>query len=925
MSEVHRRLRHRLAVLATAVLLAACNHKSAPELLVSAKQYLASNNPKSAIVQLKNALQIDPNLAEARFLLGKASLDIGDAATAVAELQRANALHYPEVQVIPPLARAMVLDRQAQKLIEQYAQTDLPEPAALADLKTSLATAQVLQSDVPKARIALDAALQAVPGYPAASNLQARLLAGEGQFDAALALVERTLAATPGDAEAWRLKGEFLQFGKDDAAGAQAAYRQALTLQPNNAEIHADLIALLLMQRDLPAAGTEIEALRKLAPGQPQLLYFDAQMAFLKKDDKRAHELAEQLLRLRPDDVKALQLAGASALNLRLLPEAERSLDRAVKLRPDLPAGRHLLAQTYLRMGQPAKALLALEPLLTRAGGDAAAAGLAAEAQLLSGNPAEAQAYFAKAAALDPRDVRSRVAVAMGRLGKGETAAALADLDSIAATDKGTAAEMALLAARLRTKDYAQALKVIDKIEAKQPDKPLPALLRGRVQLLRKDMPAARASFERALAIDPLYVPAASGLALLDLADKHPDAAKKRFETVLKADPKNPDALLAIAGIRASAGAPAAEVAGLLADAIRLNPEDARPRVMLVDHHLAQRDAKAALATAQEAAAALPGNPQALDALGRAQVANGDNQQAIASFEKIAAIDPQSPDPLLQLTSLYLAAKDGDAAMRSVRRALALNPRLLPAQRLLMDLEVHEKRPDEAIAVARTIQKQRPDEAVGFMAEGAVKLASGDLPGAADAYRAVLKKFPSVDPAVKLHSVLVAQKKDGEADKLASSWMASHPKDAAFLFYLGEASLAKRDFAAAETQFQRVIQVAPDNALALNNLAWVMTELHKPGAVAYAQKASTLLPGAAALVDTLAAAYASENQVDKAVDTQKRAVAMAPGNAVLRLNLAKLYIRSGDKPKARSELETLANSADQSDARGEARTLLTQL
>jgi len=71
--------------------------------------------------------------------------------------------------------------------------------------------------------------------------------------------------------------------------------------------------------------------------------------------------------------------------------------------------------------------------------------------------------------------------------------------------------------------------------------------------------------------------------------------------------------------------------------------------------------------------------------------------------------------------------------------------------------------------------------------------------------------------------------------------------------------------------------------------------------------------------------FQADFNFDKAVDTQKRAVAMAPGNAVLRLNLAKLYIRSGDKPKARSELETLANSADQSDARGEARTLLTQL
>ena len=96
--------------------------------------------------------------------------------------------------------------------------------------------------------------------------------------------------------------------------------------------------------------------------------------------------------------------------------------------------------------------------------------------------------------------------------------------------------------------------------------------------------------------------------------------------------------------------------------------------------------------------------------------------------------------------------------------------------------------------------------------------------------------------------MLVAQKKDTEADKVAASWMAAHPKDVGFQFYLGEAALATRNFPLAETRFQSVIRMAPDNAPALNKLAWLMTELHKRGAVEYAQKATTLAPDAPAML-----------------------------------------------------------------------------
>jgi len=58
-----------------AALLAACGQGDSSALITSAKSYLDKGDERSAIIQLRSALQKQPDQAEARFLLGRTLLD----------------------------------------------------------------------------------------------------------------------------------------------------------------------------------------------------------------------------------------------------------------------------------------------------------------------------------------------------------------------------------------------------------------------------------------------------------------------------------------------------------------------------------------------------------------------------------------------------------------------------------------------------------------------------------------------------------------------------------------------------------------------------------------------------------------------------------------------------------------------------------
>ncbi len=886
---------------------AGCSGSSDADLLASAKAHLAKRETDAARLQIKNVLQKNPQSGEARLMLGQLMHSSGDMAGAEAELVRALELGQPEGAVLPILAEALVAQQKGGLLLQRYGKVDLPDARADAELKTQLATAEAMGGELDAAEDRLKRALQRDAGHGPALLLQARLASARGDAAGALAQLTALLARDPQMAEGWMLKGELLlRANAQDSAGALAAYGEAIKRKPDLVAAHNAVIMLHLAKPDVAAASQQWAQMQKAAPKHPQTLFLEAALAEQRGDFKRARELTQLLLRGAPNNPQVLMLAGQTELKLNALGQAETLFAKAVQLLPKAPAPRRQLAQVQLRAGQADKALSTLRPLLDANPPDAQALTLAAQAQLMSGDSKGAEASFARAAKLQPTDTRVRTTLALSQLARGQDAAGLAELQAIAAGDKGATADIALITARARRGDFAGALKAVDALAAKTPDKPLADQLRGRIALQRNDAAGARKAFEAALAKSADFMPALAGLAALDLQDKQPAAAKARFEAALKRNPKNTGAMMALAEIGARSGAKPAETVQWLEQAIKADPSDVTPRLLLVDHHLNSRQTKPALNAAQAALAAVPDNADLLDRLGRAQLIAGDSQQAVTTFTKLAGINPKSALPQLRLADAHAMAKNSPAMAAAVRRAGEIAPKTLQVQQAQASLAMIENKPAQALALARTVQGQRPGEAVGFSMEGDIELRQKNWDNAAAALRKALSRQQPGDAAQRLHTALSAGKKTAEADKLVAEHRKAQPDDRVFELYLGDVAMASGNLALAEQQYQRVLDGQPENALALNNLAYVMAMQKKPGAVALAERALKAAPDTPALMDTLAFALAAENQLPRAVEVQTKVVAAAPDAPQFRLQLAKLQIQAGDKPGARSELARLA-------------------
>lgn len=885
-------------------LLAGCG-ETPEEMLASAKTYIEKKEFDTASIQLKNALQANANLAEARFLLGRVNARQGNVAGAVKEFQRAAELGYPRDQVAPELAPALVRAGEFDKLFAEFSDPRIGDPEALATVLVALGDAYLMKRDVDKAHASYQQALAAHANEHQASLGLARTTAIKGDPAKAEALVRETVKQAPDLAEGRSMFAEILM-ARGEATEAVAEMREAVRLQPNAVDYHYVLVSQLLRQGANAEADAALKAMKSVAASHPSTRYLQAVIDFRENRLTEARDGLVKVLKDAPQFLPAELLAGTVGVRLNEHALARSHLSRVLQAVPGNRIARQALIVSHLATGEAKRALELLQPLLQMPQPDARMLGLAGQVYVANGDFERAEEYFERAAKAAPEDARALTRLGVARMAGGDIDAAFSDLASAARMDEsGIQADLALVMALLRRGETDKALAAQAELERKQPDSALVHNLRGGLMLAKRDVPAARAAFDKALAVQPGYLAAAVNLARLDLAERKSGDAVARIKAIVDRDPKSIEALLTLAEIQRATAAAPAEVLATLERAESASPGAVVPNLAIVQHHLQQRQAAKALQVAQKTASAHENDPRALEALARAQLASGDSQQAISALNRLVALQPEAPMPLVALADVHRSLKDGPAAEQALRKALTVAPDLIDAKQRLIALLVERGDREGALRLARETQARQADRPTGYLLEGDVHVVGGKWLEAVAAYRKAVERKGGGTAAIRLHAALMRADRRADADRMAADWLAANPTDLALRGYLGEVALGDKRYADAVKLFGRMHEMAPQNALILNNLAWSAKEVKDPRALEYAEQALRLAPESAAIIDTVGMIQVERGDVEAGLANLRRAVALGPDLLPLQLNLAKALAKAGLKDEARTRLDAL--------------------
>jgi putative PEP-CTERM system TPR-repeat lipoprotein len=912
------------AVLCLTLGLQACNRDTPEKFIASGKSYLEKRDYPAAAIQFKNAVQKAPNNGEARYLLGITLQQEDDPGAAEIELRKALSAGYAPDLAYPALVRVLLEQGQFEKALSE-AEGQHNTQQAKAELSALAGDAQFGLGKVNEARAAYSVALALEPTNDTATLGMAKVAASERDSARANQLVDEVLARSPSSRDALLLKAALLLADKRGKDAAQA-YAKAIDLRPRALRLYLSLIPLLLREQDLMGARERVDALKKLAPRALVTLYLDALVAYSQNDRPRAHDAIQSALRVSPDFVPAMLLAGAIAHDSGNYAEAEEYLRRVVAATPNQAYPRRVLVSIYLRSGQLDRAQEALEPLLQLAPNDTTVLSLAGEVALANRDIAKAAEYYKRALAIDPKNALMRTRLGETRLAAGDTQNAIQDLEA-ASSEAGSQghADVALVVVHLNRKELDQAQAASDALTKKQPNNPLTYNLAGLVRLAKGDQAGARKNFEHALELQPTYFPAARNLSVLDIQDRNPAAAKQRYESILAKDAKNEQSLLALFELLQATGAPTAEIDKAIDRAIAANPGSPRANLVKIKYLLQRGDAKGALAVAEQARAAFPQDLQVLAAHGQSQLAAGENDQAIATFGKLASLTPKAPAPLLAQGQAYASMKDWSNARKVIQKAIELQPKLVQAWAALVRVGIGSGRFEEARAAARTIQKQWPTEAVGYLAEAEVLTAQMEPAQAERILRDAVEKTKSPQLVIRLYSFLNNEGRKQDAEAFAAGWAAKNPGGILVDLAAGELSMQRKDYTEAAKWYRSAVQAQPNNVVALNNLAWALGQLKDPSALEYGEKALSLAPNAGVVLDTVGWLYVERGDLTRGIELLTKAQSLAPNAPAIQLNLAKALIKAGQGKAARQQLEVLAKLPVGSPVKEEAEKLLLSL
>jgi tetratricopeptide (TPR) repeat protein len=347
-------------------------------------------------------------------------------------------------------------------------------------------------------------------------------------------------------------------------------------------------------------------------------------------------------------------------------------------------------------------------------------------------------------------------------------------------------------------------------------------------------------------------------------------------------------------------------------EAVRIRPELTDAQSALATLQLGRGEYDNALQTAQQIVNSQPFSGdgfilKAIAELGlrKFEDAQRDDQEAMKRA-------PNSPAPYVQLGHVALAQKHYSDAEKFYQQALEKDPSYSDGLRGLMTTYVEQKQYDKAIAAANAQITKSPNNSNYYDLLGTALFdGKKDYAGAETALRkAVDLDNKNADAIEKLGKVQIQLRNMDQALALYQQAIKDNPREVRFYILAGELYAAKQNWDQAKAMYQQALGVSPDNALAANNLAYVLLEQggNVDVAMNMAQTARRGMPNSPNAADTLGWAYYQKGIYSSAVGQFQEALRLnekngGVDNPVVHYHLGMAYEKLNQNGLARQQLE----------------------
>ena len=236
----------------------------------------------------------------------------------------------------------------------------------------------------------------------------------------------------------------------------------------------------------------------------------------------------------------------------------------------------------------------------------------------------------------------------------------------------------------------------------------------------------------------------------------------------------------------------------------------------------------------------------------------------------------------------HASSGDISSALEDVNAALAAEPSNVMALRTKAEILAKQGNVGELEEVLTRLEKASPASGLGAFGKGRLYKSQKKYPEAIAAFEEALQREP--DSILALTELVNAEVASGDAEgaiKRLEAVLAADPGHRAAHFLLGSVYLSKKDFADAEKEFTRQLDVNRKSAAVYQQIAVSrLGQGDKDGAIQALEQGLDAVPGDAGLLLNLAAIHSGNGDTEAAAAVYRQGMEAVPDDARFPLGLA---------------------------------------